>query len=637
MLDNKKGKFRLAENNLVIIGLSMVIVFLANILFNGWICRGNRVFYLDDLACIESFRKKPSLWRFLFSTGANKIRPVSQLAIGLVLKLAGTDYELIDEALLLFNFINAMLVFYFVYVIQRGQKVEKKAILSIIGALMFIASRFAYYNISELLGIMESVSLTLAIGILLLLYQYVNDGSCKKLWGATALYFLVIFAHERYFLLFICIIAAIIMQKAKFSHKLMLMLPTLFTLAFFWGIRILLFGNRAIDGTGMTSISDTFDIATSIMFCFSQVGYILGFNAGPQYLNGINATQVPIGIDIVLLLNCFAVLGMAVMYIRLIVKNQELRNKTLKNMILFILFIAVCIVCSSTTIRVEMRWIYVSYTAYVVMILYTFSLLLENYKLQGKRNLWFILILYFISILSTEQFYRTYYHNLYYWTAKDMARELYSETVEKYGKSIEGKEIIIVSKNKVFDSLGWQEDMWKKFFAPYVNSENMNVLYVDSFNDAEKILESHADDIVLFENLAGKNYADITEITNISRLSGESQDLTVIRNIDGVYEDWWCEPDCKLAVLGYGNQKMTLTFYYPDDRELIGSPTGRVIVNEENVTEFSLTGNMTTIEVPLSSEKKNTIQILSDYWVCENTDRSEDGRLSCVLTLKLSH
>lgn len=62
-----------------------------------------------------------------------------------------------------------------------------------------------------------------------------------------------------------------------------------------------------------------------------------------------------------------------------------------------------------------------------------------------------------------------------------------------------------------------------------------------------------------------------------------------------------------------------------------GFPNGKIIVNSEKEISFELTGNFTTVEIELFPEEVNTIQILSNFWVHENTGRSEDGRLSSVL------
>lgn len=635
MLENENLKDQSSKiymlNQVMLIGVSLFVIFITNLLFNYWICAGNRVFYGDDLVVFSKFLNSDGILKFIFSLSGNRVRPIAYMIIGLVLKFAANNYEIIDETLLVLNFINAALVFYFIYVIQAKQEFIKRNVLSLSGALLFIASRFAYYNISELIGLMEGVGITFSIGMLLLLYLYINRGDNKYIVGATILYVLVMYTHERYFLLFICFMVATLVKKnSSFIKRFAVVLPAFALILFFWIVRVILFGNRAIAGTGGTYISDTFDLITAIKFCFSQVGYIFGFNCGPRYLNGINAGQVPRVINFFLVLNLLCVLCVVILYVRLLIRNELFRCENLKNIILFITFIALCIISSSTTIRVEMRWIYTSYTAYVILLFYMIDGIFKFYSINAKALL--VFTIYLISIFITEQFYRGNYSHIYYWDDKDMTRELHDITVDKYGDKLANMKILIVSESQFFSS--WDEKEWKRFFRPYVDSSEISVYYVESINDAKQLAAAMSSSIVLYEDSDNRVY---TDITNVVKDDADRPSLLTINNLYGIYRDWWCEPDCKFEVLGYNNNKVKLMFYYPGDRELIGTASGKIIVNGEIETDFSLTDNLTSVEIPLSSDYINTVQILSDYWVLEDTGRSEDGRLSCVLTVQLSH
>ena len=56
----------------------------------------------------------------------------------------------------------------------------------------------AYYQIGQFYGLMESLGLWAAIGILYLLFLYVNGKDGAAYLGACLLYFLASFIHERY-------------------------------------------------------------------------------------------------------------------------------------------------------------------------------------------------------------------------------------------------------------------------------------------------------------------------------------------------------------------------------------------------------------------------------------------------------
>ena len=515
-------------NSILIINFfAMFVVFLTNLLFNSWICEGNRAFYMDDLSLMTNYSNKTFL-EFVFSHSANKIRPVSHFFIWCVAKLAGHNYEIIDIFLLLLNYANALLVYMFSLTILHTKKYADKVILACICAIMFIASRLAYYNISEVFGIMEGIAIGLAIGMLLMLYMFMDSGKIKYFGLAVILYTLLIYVHERYFILFFLFIVSLLFNKEmRTTQKWKAIIAPFIVFVSYWVIRALLFGDRAVDGTGGTSIGDTFNFLTAVKFCFSQVGYILDFNCGPTYLNGITASQVPLQINILLLFNVIVVLGIAFLYFSSLIKDKICMQDNFKIFILFITFIGLCIICSSTTIRVEMRWIYVSYTAFLIMFFHMISVLLEYHPVNLKKTVLFSI--YLISVLITEQFYRSHYTNIYYWELKDFSREIYDVTIGKYGTELEGKNIIIVGdfwKNAKRESVEW-----KKFFSLYLNAELIDVIYVKDIYEASQLADEYADSIVLLEDKETRRYVDITDKMN----------LRGVVYIYGIYDDLWCD------------------------------------------------------------------------------------------------
>lgn len=608
------------RNSIYIINVFVIfVIFLTNILFNYWICAGTRVFYCDDLTVVTEFLNK-SLKEFIFSTGANKFRLVSQTLIWIVLKLSEHYYELIDELLLLLNFVNALLVYSFIYIIMRRSSYLIRAILSCLCAIMFIASHFAYYNISEVLGIMEGIALCLAMSMLLMLYLFMESGRKVFFGWAVVLYALLIYTHERYFILFFLLVSTILFNKKMVAaQKWKAIISPLVVFVSFWGIRLFLFGNRAIDGTGGTSIGDTFNFLTAVKFCFSQVGYILGVNCGPRYLNGIEAGQVPIQINILLIFNIIVVAGITLSYVVLLIKDKAFRNENLKKSVLFVVFIGLCIICSSTTIRVEMRWIYVSYAAFLTMLYHMIYVLLEYNSLNFKKI--FVISIYIASVLITEQFYRNNYFYLYYWDDKDMSREIYDVTIGKYASELEGKSIIIVGD--FWKNDGRELAEWQNFFSPYINAESIDVIYAEDIFKASQLTEEYDNNIVLLEDKEKRTYIDITD----------KMELTGVKYLYGIYDDCWCDMNCAFEIRG-NYKKAVLTLYYPDDLEIRGTPNGTIVINE-NVIDYDLTENLTTVEIDLPSQSLNMVGITANYWIYENTDRSEDGRLSNTLYIAL--
>lgn len=605
----------------VIAIFALTVLFGANILFNSWINEGNRVFYADDLTIVTSFMQADNWLEFSFMLTAQKLRPVALSLIYLVLKIAEQNYEIIDEILLLLNFMNSVLVFSFTYWLIKSEDKVKRAALALISGVLYIASHFAYYNISEVFGIMEGLGILFAIGIQFALLCYIYYDNGKKCYVfACVLYAAILYTHERYFVFFVLFIVAVLMKTGVKRKSIKLLTVPFLLMLSFWCSRILLFGNRVLDGTGGTDIKETLDIITVIKYCLSQVGYILGFQCGPRYLNGIDARGVSWSINILLCARLFFVLCILFFFVKLICTNKKFRQENIGIFVMSLLFMGLCIGSSSITIRVELRWIYVSYAMFVILLVYMIFELAKNYHPQNM--IIFAFFLFIVITFITEKYYREHYSDIYYWGQKDFSRELYSETIDKYGFAIKEKDIVIVSPSPF-----WKEytaERWAVFFAPYIGDNEIKVTYVGNLLQAYK--ECNEDSIILIEDILGRTYTDITDVFPMMQFP--YADIKY-----GIYSDWWCEPECAFDIYGYRGNKLTLTFYYQKESTPIGSPTGKVIVNGSEETIFESPGNLTSVEIDIVPNEINSITVMFDYWVHENTGRSEDGRLSGVLIL----
>lgn len=618
MKNNTKGQT--FEDIWLLTCFNLLILFGVNLLFNSWINDGPRVFYRDDLWCVISCINTGSGFDYIFSTGANKFRPIAYAAIYFSYLLSNGSYEIIDEILLGLNFLNSVLVFYFAFWLQKDEQHVKRIIRSLACGILYIASRFAYYNISEVFGIMEGLGILFSLSMLFSLIVYLQINIRKYYVYATILYGAVLYTHERYFVLFVLFLLVIFIKKVNLKQFCkMIVFPFLLLLSF-WSSRLFLFGGRALDGTGGTDIKDTFNFLDMLKLCRSQVGYILGFQCGPAYLSGIHVSDVSRWINIFLCLRLIVILGIVLLFLRLLITNKEFREMHIKSFILFLVFIGSCIISSSVTIRVEMRWIYVSYSACLIMVFWMMYVISIHYETGTIRKL--LLLCSLIITLIAEQYYREHYINIYYWTDKELAQSIYKATVDVYGDEMENKNLIFLISEEHDDDFLETEEYWRQFFSPYFYSENITVSYKRSIQGVKDCITPKS--IVLFEDLKNNRYVDITSAFPLG---------VNITYKYGIYEDGWCDPDCEFEISNYQDEKVTLTFYYPNDVVPIGKEGGLIIINGEKEVEFSLTGNSTTIGIELPKQDTNSIRILSDYWVYENTGRSDDGRVSCVLQI----
>lgn len=583
----------LSRNTASVIIFCLVGLAVVNFLINAWMTEGPRVFYLDDLEAYvhyQDFKSQNGIWRYVFDFSGQKIRPVMNILTILVFELIGKNYEWLDVILLIFNAINSMVLFGIIRHLLQGNKWRN--ILAFVGGCFFIGSHFAYYCITEFWGIMESAGIFCGLLILYCLLDFVakNQKDIRYLVLANVFYVIICYIHERYFLLVGAFLVAVICKYGKKVRKWSYFVPTLIIFVLFWIVRISILGAWALNGTGGQNISDTFNILQVLTFIVSQVAYILGINCGPSYLNGIEQRYVSWPINIMIITSIIIVV---IIVIKRAMKLKEENWLNLKYTLVFIAFIGCCILSSSTTIRVEMRWIYISYAAFLIMMFINFGRILEN-TLNVRRWI-FLGTVYFVCVCSFEMYYRNHYNNIYYWPEMLESKSLYNETIGEYGEEFVNAKTILIDKTGK-----WTMENWKRFFSPYVDTDNLKWECVMSITDAEQIL--NAGDIVLLYN-DGK-YMDI------------SDQLDSYSFISGYYDDTWVESQVELQVNNSEKRKLIINYFSYAEQTLSIEINGE----KANYTEQLNVGSG-QIEIPLDSGTNN-VKLISDYGIqLSDTDK----------------
>lgn len=311
-----------------------------------WVNRGIEIkgLYMDDLYFWSCYGEQ-SFLQYVFPLGSTRFRFLYYLAAWLEMAVVKNHVNWFVP----FNILLNAAVSWSLYSI--GRRLSRSKAVGFLCGFMYLSSRMAYYQIGQVLGLMETMALWMAIGILWYLYRYMNEkDSRQSMYLCCALYFGVCFVHERYMVLFPLLLFALL---AKRSKKLPEWGTAIGSFVLVQLIRAFTIGSVLPAGTGGTQVADTFSLTDTIGYALSQAAYVFGINAGPEHLNGCPWSQSPLLIKILVILAdvcvVLLVLGFVVKLIR--DKRKETRVQTLFNCLLFILFIGACIASSSVTIR----------------------------------------------------------------------------------------------------------------------------------------------------------------------------------------------------------------------------------------------------------------------------------------------
>ena len=436
-------------------------------------------------------------------------------------------------------------------------KLSRSRITAFFVGAAYLASRFAYYQIGQALGLMETMALGFAIAILWLLYRYMKEG--KGYYPALMVFFLLVFTHERYLSLFPLFYLVLILRaigakpgvnseslsaygsganktiinavsgetdgivnnsksdtrkiRSRFGiRNIAAWITPAAELVLIVIIRMFTIGKAMPAGTGGTEVTDTFGLMQTINFCKDQIKYIFGINAGPEYLNGLPWEMSPAYIQKTVIAGC-AVIGCVVLiYIAELIrrKDRKVLFEAVSAAMLFGGFIALCIGCSSVTIRLEMRWIYVSFTAALLYAAYMIGFIGEDRQRVLRTAALSLFAVYAVITIYLNIFYRGYFINIYFWQDQLRMNSLAEQTVEKYGMdNILGKDIYILE-----NSYGMSEfyaDTFFKTFDKDKKAEGTKVIFADDKRniDTEAVKEGRA--LVIKELPEEHAYLDITE------------------------------------------------------------------------------------------------------------------------------
>lgn len=354
-------------------GVALVLLLLFGLFINRHL--SIRALYGDDLY-LWSFYGCEDFWSFTFpKVTKGNFRPFYWAMSFLEFWLIGPHVHWYARFNVLLNVVIAWVIYFFSRRLSRLTRVPHGMLLGqavgLLTGMLYLQSHFAAYQIAQVLGLLESLALLLALLTLWGLFDYMEGRGTRAYLRACLCFFLVIFTHERFIALAPLFYLAVLTQYCterrlcrRFARlrTVELLLP-LAILAVFFGARMVVAGEAIPVGTAGTKVQDTFSLTQALGFAFTQVAYLFGVNAGHAIFCGVSFADSARWVQALIFLSWLCLLLMLVLYGRSVWKRGRITPRLIGENLLFIGFIALCIGSSSITIRLETRWVYVSYTA----------------------------------------------------------------------------------------------------------------------------------------------------------------------------------------------------------------------------------------------------------------------------------
>ena len=383
-------------------GVALVLLLLFGLFINRHL--SIRALYGDDLY-LWSFYGCEDFWSFTFpKVTKGNFRPFYWAMSYLEFLLIGPHVHWYARFNVLLNVAISWVIYFCSRRLSRLTRVPHGMLLGqavgLLTGMLYLQSHFAAYQIAQVLGLLESLALLLALLTLWGLFDYMEGRGTRAYLRACLCFFLVIFTHERYIALAPLFYLAVLTQyrterrlcrrfapfrTSEVPRIFELLLP-LVILAVFFGSRMVVAGEAIPVGTAGTKVQDTFSLTQALGFAFMQVAYIFGVNAGHAIFCGVSFADVARWVQILIFLSWLCLLLMLVLYVRMAWKRERITPRLIGENLLFIGFIALCIGSSSITIRLETRWVYVSYTAALLYLSYMLGEIAKSGRMSSEAG-----------------------------------------------------------------------------------------------------------------------------------------------------------------------------------------------------------------------------------------------------------
>lgn len=426
--------------------------------------------YMDDLKQ-WFFYNTESLSEYVFPAGSPRFRPVFGIASWIEWSVIGNRVWMIVPINLVIVLVLAIICYIFIADISESR------LIAFFSSFAIITSRFSYYDVSQFMGLLESMAMFFAIIICIELFKYMQDGKTIRFYIALLAYILVSFTHERYIVLIPMFFYVLITLKDKSILKYVL---TAVSFVGILAVRYYRIGTLLPEGTGGTKVAETFTLSGFFSSAAAEFKYLVGINAGEEYLCGIPWETVDDRIKILVFIGMGLLAVVILCFIIAMLRTAKAGKSpwpALRNAVFFLGFIIGLVVASSVTIRVEMRWLYSSFVMLVFLVAYMYGYIRQGSKKQPVLLMAIVIVLMLVFSIE-DLYYRNSWDKIYLFPDQQRYNSLSDNTWGKYREGIFDKDVIIIGNSLEMDD--FTSENFFRVFDKEGNKDDIKVIHVDS-------------------------------------------------------------------------------------------------------------------------------------------------------------
>lgn len=294
----------------------------------------------------------------------------------------------------------------------------RSVLLSALLGLMAGLSRFAFYNITQIMcgGPMEGVALVLFLAALynITVYLTYNSDTRRKSqfqYMVRAIIFanLAVYTHERYMVLFPVIILFVFFHplenKLSLRQKVAACFFSAASLFANFAIKEYVYHYRFLLGTGTSSLTQDFNFKKQLGYLGDALASIVQFNSGPEYLIGVayNHTEAwhQALVVLVMVLLCALLSWYIFSNVRRHVKNTPGFSSSLKLILCLLVLFFATLAPAVSTLEVEQRWLQAPLLLFVLAVVVAFV----NIRTKHPNRKKFLFIFFVLGFMVSDYNY----------------------------------------------------------------------------------------------------------------------------------------------------------------------------------------------------------------------------------------
>ena len=545
---------------------SLLALFAANFL---WFSSFSfRTITADDLGAWSFFTGHPSLGELFLNGSGGKYRPVTNLVQYVLLQAFPNDYRSWVAFSTVLNFVVVAALFLLIRKLTKGD-----SIIALLGGLLYVTSRFSYYNILQLNGVMEALSLLFLVLIMYVTVSFYEDSRRWPGFALAGLYLLITLTHERYlallpFLPLVPLFHGSLRRRSKVGLMALMCAPFVLNVV----LKQFVLNSTLLMGTGGQPIAlSPPQVAGFVAAGLANMAWI---NWGPDYLSGISFLRMDAEwqalVMIIFVALLVIVIWMAVRMIR--TRDSAARRRELKGFALWLVLFLSLLLAASITFRQEYRWLYAPFVVLVAYFCYQYARLPMRAALRYG-----VLAIICILAVTADSYYKANERGVFFMGWQAAGDAAYDLTIGKYGQGMRERTLYVENASGLSGT--FRGDL---FLSPYLGKDYRKIVWVDSF--------AQIDPTTIDRDRSLFMWVDSSQ--SPARLVTSESDPTVfgVLRLEGWSSDDWIGHEGSAALTSPIAADVGLTLFVP---EFI--PANQVVVRLDGSVVFdaSLAGGTT--------------------------------------------